>query len=293
MFNRLVTRFGKRVVIPTRSAATTATSATGTATNTDTQTPYIDYAAKYKIFERRNIADQYNDLWDKHRTRVNLPGKSVASPLQEEEVLRTRVQYSSFVAPSASLIGNVEIWDNASIWYNVVIKGDVNLVRIGAFVNVQDNTTIHEALAPLSLEHDGSTIIGHYTTIGHGCKLQACTIEEQCLVGMGSTLCEESYMETMSMLGAGSVLARGARVPKGELWVGNPAKFMRVLTEEEIDKMRDDAKAYWETAEQHKLEYYLPFGTAYLEAEKLGLPVGWTEDFWGNRSPKTYTGPRN
>lgn len=242
---------------------------------------------RYDFGARINIADKYNDQYSKHLMRVALDGVSIATPLDEGGRLRTRVQYNSFVAPCATLIGNVEIWDNASVWYGVLIRADVNLVRIGAYANIQDNTTIHEALAPLSLDHDGSTIVGHFSTVGHGCKLQGCTIEEECLVGLGSVLNEDSYMEKNSMLGAGSVLARGARIPTGEIWVGNPAKFFRMLTAEEIERLRPDAERYWEVAEQHKEEFYLPYGTAYLEAEKLGLPVGWKEDFWGDKYLKT------
>lgn len=230
-----------------------------------------------------NIADRYHDTHCKHRMRMRMPGDSIATPLLDNK--RTRVAFSSFIAPSATLIGNVEVWDNASVWYNVVLKADVNLVRIGAFVNIQDNTTVCEALAPLSADHDGSTIVGHYTTVGHNCKLQACTIEEECLVGLGSTLNEDSYMEKHSMLGAGSVLMRGARVPTGELWVGNPAKFLRMLTTEEIESFKEGAMKYWAEAYKHKQEFYLPVGTAYIEAEELGLPIGYTENFWGPRYP--------
>jgi len=238
---------------------------------------------------RLNYAYKYDDLYDMHRTRLTLTGDSIATPLLTGK--RSKASFRSFIAPSASVIGNVEIWDCASVWYNVVLKGDVNLIRIGAYVNIQDNTTICEAIAPLSLDHDGSTIIGHYTTVGHACKLQACTIEDECLVGLGSVLNEDSYMEKQSMLGAGSVLARGARVPTGELWVGNPAQFKRMLTDDEVADLRKSAQHYWKNASVHKQEFYLPVGTQYLEAEKLGYPVGWTEDFWGNKYPKEYVPP--
>jgi len=232
-------------------------------------------APRYKRggVERINIASEYQDLdYNKHRMRVNLPGRAIATPLKPR--LSTSVSYVSFIAPSATLAGNVEVWDYSSVWYGCVIKADVNLVRIGAFSNIQDNTTIYEALGPLSEVHDGSTVVGHHVTVGHSCHLSACTIEDECLVGMGSILQEGSYMETQSMLGAGSVLARGARVPTGELWLGNPAKFVRKLTDAELHSFKEHARKYSQLAYTHK-QQFLPHGTQYIEAEKLGLKVGW------------------
>jgi len=204
--------------------------------------------------------------------RINLEGRAIATPLKEQ--LSTSVSRVSFVAPSATLAGNVEVWDYSSIWYGCVIKADINLVRIGAFSNIQDNTTIYESLGPISEVHDGSTVVGHHVTVGHSCHLIACTIEDECLVGMGSILQENSYMETHSMVGAGSVLARGARVPTGELWVGSPAKFSRTLTAAEIANFRPHARKYSLLAYDHKRQF-LPHGTQYIEAEKLGFQVGW------------------
>lgn len=231
-------------------------------------------AARYKRsgVERINIAHQYTDKYSKHRMRINLDGRAIATPLKDR--LSTSVSNLSYVAPSATVAGNVEVWDYSSVWYGCVIKADVNLVRIGAFTNVQDNTTISEALEPLSAVHDGSTVLGHHVTVGHSCHLTACTVEDECLVGMGSILQEGSYMETHSMLGAGSVLERGARVPSGELWVGSPAKFARHLTAAEIANFRTHARKYAELAGQHK-DQFLPHGTQYIEAEKEGHEIGW------------------
>jgi len=222
--------------------------------------------------ERINVANLYKDNYCKHRMRINLDGRAIATPLKDR--LSTSVSNLSYVAPSATIAGNVELWDYSSVWYGCVITADVNLIRIGAFTNIQDNTTIHEAQGPLSSVHDGSTVIGHNVTVGHSCHLTACTIEDECLVGMGSILLEGSYMETHSMLGAGSVLTRGARVPSGELWVGSPATFARHLTTAEIANFKKHARKYGEVARTHKLQF-MPHGTQYIEAEKLGYEVGW------------------
>jgi carbonic anhydrase/acetyltransferase-like protein (isoleucine patch superfamily) len=109
---------------------------------------------------------------------------------------------------------------------------------------------------------------------GHGCQLRACTIEDNCLIGMNSIIPEGAYIEKNAMLGAGTVLSPGQRIPSGELWAGNPAKFIRYLTHEEEDNIVTLAENYWRTALEHKEEFSLPVGTAWNEAERLGINVG-------------------
>jgi len=182
------------------------------------------------------------DTFCGHRTLVNID-YSFFSP---------KISPKAFIAPSATLAGNVVVYDHSSIWYNCILKADVHLIRIGANTNIQDGTVIHEAFDTLSEDHDGTTIIGHFVTIGHNCILSACTVESFCLVGMGSVLQPGAYMEKYSMLGAGSVLKSWTRVPSGELWVGNPAKFKRKLTEEEMEDFRRGAEGYKVLSTTHK-----------------------------------------
>lgn len=104
-----------------------------------------------------------------------------------------------------------------TFWNNFHYLADVNAIRIGAYTNIQDDTIVREAEGPLNEDHDGSTIIGHYVTIGHKCVLRGCTIEDECLVGMGSVIEEGAYMEYQSMLGGGSVLTKNTRIPSGEV----------------------------------------------------------------------------
>jgi len=182
----------------------------------------------------------------------------------------------AFVAPSATLIGNVQVWPFASVWYNCVLKGDVSAIRIGSCTNIQDGTVIHEALQRLSPEHDGSTVIGHNVTVGHGCWLRGCTVEDFCLVGIGSVLEEGSYMEKHSILGAKSVLAKDSRIPSGELWMGNPAKFIRHVTEDEYLFFAQSADRYQLLAEVHQNQFGLP-PHAYVDAREKGIEVGWRE----------------
>jgi len=162
-----------------------------------------------------------------------------------------KIARTAFVAPSASIVGAVELAERTSVWYGSVIKAHRRLIRIGRFTNVQDDCTIEEADRDLNPDHDGSTIIGHYVTIGHRCFLKACTVENFALVGMGSTLCEGSYMEHHSMLAAGSVLPSNARVLSHQLWMGNPAKYRRDLTHEELDRIKKNAWQYGQLAITH------------------------------------------
>eukprot|EP01118_Nematostelium_gracile_P007161 TRINITY_DN2317_c0_g1_i1.p1 TRINITY_DN2317_c0_g1~~TRINITY_DN2317_c0_g1_i1.p1 ORF type:complete len:205 (-),score=45.60 TRINITY_DN2317_c0_g1_i1:24-638(-) len=148
-----------------------------------------------------------------HRTLV--PLGSYRDPVGKSR--KPKLAHRVCLAEDATLSGNVEVWEFANIWHGVTIRGDVNLVRIGAWTNIQDNCTISEAPGPLHEDHDGSTIVGHFVTVGHDCHLRACTIEDYCQVGMGSVLEEDSYMESKSILGANSVLTSGSRVPTGQV----------------------------------------------------------------------------
>jgi carbonic anhydrase/acetyltransferase-like protein (isoleucine patch superfamily) len=159
------------------------------------------------------------------------------------------------------------VWSGSSIWYGVTLRGDVRSVCIGSYTNIQDNSIVTEAHHPLDVDHDGSTIIGHYVTVGHNCVLRGCTIESECLVGIGSVLTEGSYMERNSMLAAHSVLLPNDRIPSGELWAGNPARFVRKLTEEEKENIKYLAKRYFELSRVHNEEFYLPYNFAYIETQ--------------------------
>jgi len=152
-------------------------------------------------------------------------------------------------------------------FYGATLRGDRHLVRVGFFSNVQENTVIEEAHEQLAPDHDGSTIVGHFVTVGHSCVLRGCTIEGDCIVGMGSKLLEGSYMEKGSQLGAFSVLQRGQRVPAGQLWAGNPARMIRDLTGDEIAQARHLAETYYRLSLAHREPIALS-GTQYRELEE-------------------------
>jgi carbonic anhydrase/acetyltransferase-like protein (isoleucine patch superfamily) len=151
----------------------------------------------------------------------------------------------TYVDEAASVIGDVVLGDDVSIWPGTVVRGDVNYIRIGARTNVQDGTIIH-------VTHDGpygkpggfATIIGEDVTIGHAAVIHACVIEDACLIGMGSTVLDGATIRKNGFVGAGAVIPPGKTVESGELWLGNPAKCVRKLNEKEIEQLYYSAQHY-------------------------------------------------
>ena len=175
---------------------------------------------------------------------------------------------------TATLAGKVEIWDYTSVMNEAVIRGDVRLVRIGAYTTIGEGTVVTEAPGPLSDVHDGSCIVGHYVSVGPNCTLHAATIEPECVIGAGSVLAEGSYMATQSRLEPGSYLAPNARVPTGELWGGKPEAIkIRSLSEEERAEHKTRAEKSFEASKKHKEEVEVtPYPMdAVWEAENLGF----------------------
>ena len=143
-----------------------------------------------------------------------------------------------FIAPTAAVIGDVEIGARSSVWFGVVIRGDVNEIRIGERTNVQDNTVIHVTRNGLG------TYIGSGVTIGHMALLHACTLEDGSFVGMGAKLMDGVVVEGGAMVAAGALITQGKRVKRGELWAGYPARCIRNLTQEETDFLPDTNAHY-------------------------------------------------
>lgn len=143
-----------------------------------------------------------------------------------------------FVAENAALIGDVELGDDASIWYGTTVRGDVNRIRIGSRTNVQDNCTIH-------VNHDQwATVIGDEVTIGHGAIVHGCTVERGALIGMGSRVLDGAMIGESALVGAGTLVPEGMRVPPRVLVVGVPARVKRDLTEEELARLDQSWRHY-------------------------------------------------
>ena len=151
-----------------------------------------------------------------------------------------------FIAPTASVIGNVEIGSRSSIWFGTVVRGDVNEIRIGDNTNIQDNTVIHVTRNGLG------TYIGSGVTVGHMAILHACTLEDGSFIGMGAKLLDGVVVETDAMVAAGSLVTMGKRVKRGELWAGSPARCLRQLTPEERRSFPDINAHYADLAAEYR-----------------------------------------
>ncbi len=149
-----------------------------------------------------------------------------------------KIDPSVFIAENAVIIGDVEIGKDSSVWYNVVIRGDVNYIRIGERTNIQDGTIIHVDHAKYP------TIIGNEVTVGHNVMLHACTIQDRCLIGMSSTIMDGVIVESGSIVAAGALVPPGKVVKSGTLWAGVPAKYVRDLTEKEKEWLEKSFKNY-------------------------------------------------
>ncbi len=163
-----------------------------------------------------------------------------------------RIDLQAFVAPGAQLIGDIEIGPDASIWYNCVLRGDVNRIRIGARTNIQDGSVLHVD-SPRPGTPDGHpTLIGEDVLIGHLAMVHGCILEDRAFVGLGSIVMDGCRIESDAMLAAGAMLTPGKTIPSGQLWAGRPAKYVRDLTPADIDGMRAGVAHYVELARRHR-----------------------------------------
>ena len=133
---------------------------------------------------------------------------------------------NNYLAPNATIVGDVEIGNDCSIWFNTVVRGDVNSIRIGNKVNIQDNSTLHCTYEKTKL------IIGNNVSIGHNALVHGCTVEDNVLIGMGAIVMDNCYIEKNALIAAGAVLLENTRVEAGSIYAGVPAKKVKQLSEE-------------------------------------------------------------
>ena len=163
-----------------------------------------------------------------------------------------RIDPSAFVAPGAQLIGDIEIGPEASIWYNCVLRGDVNRIRIGARTNIQDGSVIHVDSPKPGEEEGHPTIIGEDVLIGHLAMVHGCILHDRAFVGLGAIVMDGCEIESDAMLAAGAMLTPGKRLPSGQLWAGRPAKYVRDLTQQELAGQRAGVAHYVALAKAHR-----------------------------------------
>jgi len=150
-----------------------------------------------------------------------------------------------YIDPAATVIGDVVLGDDVSIWPGTIVRGDVNFIRIGARTNIQDGSVVH-------VSHDGphaklggfATVIGSDVTIGHKAIVHACRIEDAVLIGMGAIVLDGAIVRRHGFVGAGALVAPGKEVGERELWLGNPARKVRMLSDAEVDALFYSAQHY-------------------------------------------------
>lgn len=163
--------------------------------------------------------------------------KIISSNLFPYKNLYPEIDDTVFIAPGAKLIGNVQVGKDSSIWYNAVLRGDINYIKVGEMSNIQDGTIIH-------VTHELPVKIGNLVTIGHQAVIHGCTIQDLTLIGMGAIVLDYAVVESKSLVAAGALVKQKFIVPSGTMVAGIPARVIRDLTEEEIKALEESAFSY-------------------------------------------------
>jgi carbonic anhydrase/acetyltransferase-like protein (isoleucine patch superfamily) len=160
-------------------------------------------------------------------------GKQLDTFLRKKPALGQNV----YIARTAVVLGDVTLGDAASVWYNAVLRGDINRIVVGHHTNIQDNAVLH-------LADDLPCLVGNYVTIGHSAVVHACTVGDECLIGMGAVILDGAELGAQCLVGARALVTQGAKIPQGSLVLGAPAKVARALTPEERANLKYWAEKY-------------------------------------------------
>jgi carbonic anhydrase/acetyltransferase-like protein (isoleucine patch superfamily) len=142
-----------------------------------------------------------------------------------------------YIATGAMVLGDVTLGEYSSVWYNAVLRGDINRIVVGHHSNIQDNAVLH-------LADDFPCLIGNYVIVGHSAVIHACTVEDEVLVGMGAVILDGAVIGKQSIIGAKALVTQGTRIPPGSMVLGAPAKVVRALTRKERAGLKAWAKKY-------------------------------------------------
>lgn len=152
---------------------------------------------------------------------------------------------AAFVAPNATILGSVTLGADSSVWYGCVLRGDINTIEIGEGTNIQDLAMVH-------LADDLGVRVGRFTTVGHGAIIHACTIGDECLVGMGATILDGAVIGDRCIVGANALVTQRFVAPAGSMILGAPAKVVRQLTPEQVERLRLGAAHYVHNARRFR-----------------------------------------
>lgn len=201
------------------------------------------------------------ELFSRHRATMNFFG---VKPFKTND---------TFIAPSASVIGNVMTWDESSVWYGAVIRGDSHPISIGYSSNIQDRVIINTLPFKVKSLESGfrpTCHVGHYVTVGSGSVLVSCRIENLVKIGEKCTILEGAVVESNVILDPGTLVTPYSCIPSGQRWGGNPAMYISDLNNEEMNTIKRHAESIHLVAKEH-IEEFLPFGNMYVHLEKLQL----------------------
>jgi carbonic anhydrase/acetyltransferase-like protein (isoleucine patch superfamily) len=168
----------------------------------------------------------------------------------------------AYIASTAVVVGDVTLGAHSSVWYNAVLRGDINRIEVGDYSNIQDNAVLH-------LADDFPCIVGRYVTVGHSAIVHACTVEDECLIGMGATILDGAIIGAQSIVGANALVTQGMVVPPGSMVLGSPAKVVRPLKDAERESLKGWAEKYVQNA-----AYCLKHGIQ-VGQPKLIRPIEW------------------
>ena len=157
---------------------------------------------------------------------------------------------NSYIAPTAVVIGDVHLADQSSIWFNSVVRGDTDSLYIGAASNIQDNSVVHT-------DKGIAFVIGEGVSVGHGCVIHGCTIGDNTLIGMGTTILNKAKIGKNCIIGANSLVTQGTNIPDNSLALGSPCKVVRRVSDEEIEKNRINAQIYVDRSQQYAKQLQL------------------------------------
>jgi len=174
-----------------------------------------------------------------------------SQPIAPHHGVRPLLAPGAWVHPRATVIGEVTLGADASVWPGAVVRGDVNSIAIGAATNIQDGSVLHVSHRSESNPQGGALVIGDRVTVGHTVILHACTIGDECLIGMGSIVLDRAVIEPRVLLGAGSLVPEGKVLESGWLYLGRPAKPVRRLTDEELAYFAYSAEHYVKLARSY------------------------------------------